>query len=81
MYDTYDTLDAVPWHAGSVTGPCGNTVGIDANGFAVWLSGPRATQRIPLDAHGPWTLVRPSEDEFHAQLRTEGIEITTTESS
>lgn len=54
----YDTLDEVPWNSGTVTAVAcsdGRTVGLDANHFAVWLTGPRAGQRIPLDAGGPWT--------------------------
>jgi hypothetical protein len=51
----YDTLDEVPWNSvAAVTSATGNTVGIDSDGFSVWLTGPRTGQRIPLDAHGPW---------------------------
>lgn len=50
----YDTLDEVPWSTVAwVTGPSGNTVGIE-DGFAVWLTGARKGERIPLDAGGPW---------------------------
>jgi hypothetical protein len=52
----YDTLDEVPWNTvTSVTSPKGNTAAIDADGFAVWVSGPWTGKRIPLDASGPWT--------------------------
>jgi hypothetical protein len=54
----YQTLDEVPWNTvTAVTGPSGNAVGIDAEGFAVWLTGPRSGQRIPPDANGPWSRV------------------------
>lgn len=53
----YDALDEVPWDSvAAVTAPGGSAVGIDSDGFAAWLDGPRAGQRIPLDAHGPWTV-------------------------
>jgi hypothetical protein len=54
MTTMYDTLDEVPWNSvKAVACADGRTVGI-ADGFAVWLTGPRTGQRIPLDAHGPW---------------------------
>lgn len=59
----WDLLDDVPWpeRGGSVcevVGPSGDRVGGDGDGFCVWITGPRAGQRIPLDAHGPWRAVK-----------------------
>lgn len=59
----WDLLDDVPWplrggQVCEVAGPSGERVGSDAVGFCVWITGPHAGQRIPLDAHGPWRAVK-----------------------
>lgn len=62
----WDLLDHVPWplrggEVCEVAGPSGDRVGSDGAGFCVWITGPRAGQRIPLDAHGPWSAVKLEE--------------------
>lgn len=57
----YDALDAVPWGATAwVTSPHGDSVAIGGSGFAVWITGPRTGERIPMDARGPWRAASPS---------------------
>lgn len=59
----YDALDAVPWGAVAwVTSSHGDSVGIDASGFAVWITGPRTGDRIPINTHGPWRGASPSPE-------------------
>lgn len=64
--DVYDALDVVPWGAVAwVTSPHGDSVAIDG-GFAVWITGPRTGERIPIDARGPWRAARPSPEVWAA---------------
>lgn len=59
----YDALDAVPWGAVAwVTSPHGDSAAIDASGFAVWITGPRIGERIPMDTQGPWRPAAPSPE-------------------